>query len=123
MDSNTAVKILSALAAGVDPFSGAEFPRDSTLQHPDVVRALYIAVMALQGHAPDAGRKAAARNPDQPGNAGAAWTEAEDLRLCEAFDAGKTEKELAALHERTLGAIRARLIRLGKLDASANLRD
>jgi len=43
----------------------------------------------------------------------------EEQRLVAAFDAGKTIDALAQAHNRTRVAIEARLVRLGKLDASA----
>ncbi|MCC4594496.1 hypothetical protein NRY95_02210 [Xanthomonas campestris pv. phormiicola] len=119
MDTDSALKIITALAAGVDPFTGEVFPSDSALQHPDAVRALYTASLALQGSKDKRAKKSTARNTDRPGNVGAPWSEAEDRQLVEQFEAGKTARELAESHERTVGAIRSRLIRLGKLPAEA----
>jgi hypothetical protein len=45
------------------------------------------------------------------------WTPEE--RLAAVFDAGKTSAELAKLHKRSRAAIEARLLMLGKIDASA----
>ena len=46
MDDSKALGIVSALASGVNPFSGEVFPADSPYQSPDVVRALYAASRA-----------------------------------------------------------------------------
>ena len=48
MDQDKALSILQALSAGTDPITGAPFPASSTYQHPDVVRALFQAVRALE---------------------------------------------------------------------------
>ena len=47
---------------------------------------------------------------------GKPWTPEEDQALVAAFDSGSTPKQLAAAHERTNGAVRSRLMKLGKLD-------
>lgn len=49
-------------------------------------------------------------------NAGQAWTEEEDERLAEEFEAGMKISEIARGHGRTYGAIRARLKRRGMID-------
>lgn len=118
MDIKQAHRIIESLAGGVDPISGEIFPRDCALHDPDVIRALFLAARALE----QPGRPVAAkkpRDPSLPANAGKYWDEAEDHKLTASFDAGSTEKELAIMHERTLGAIRSRLIKLGKLEPSA----
>jgi hypothetical protein len=47
------------------------------------------------------------------------WTPEEEERLAAGFDAGRTSAELAKLHNRSRAAIEARLLKLGKIDASA----
>lgn len=49
-------------------------------------------------------------------NAGQAWSEKEDQRLAEEFEAGMKILEIARGHGRTYGAIRARLKRQGMID-------
>jgi len=118
MDNSQARLIIEALADGIDPVTGEVFPRDSALQNPDVIRALFLASKALE----QAGTKTAAkkpRDPSLPTNAGRSWDIAEDHRLVASFEAGSTEKELAVTHERTITAIRSRLIKLGKLEPNA----
>jgi hypothetical protein len=44
---------------------------------------------------------------------GLSWSAAEDDRLCAAFQAGDAIAAIASAHERKIGAITARLIRLG----------
>jgi len=113
MDAQNAMKIVTALADGVDPFTGEVFPKDSVYQHPQIVRALFSAAQALEYQ--ERRRK---RQRSLPKNAGAPWKVSEDERLSNGFDGGKSIKELAQLHERTDGAIRDRLIKLGKLELS-----
>lgn len=112
MDGSDALTIIRALADGVDPFTGEVFPEDSVYQHPQVVRALFAAVQALEYQ-----EKRRERERNLPRNAGTPWTAEEDERLSQAFDSGKSIKELAQFHERTHGAIQARLVKLGKLEA------
>ena len=50
-----------------------------------------------------------------PANAGKPWEHTEDDQLKAEFDNGLPIKELAQKHQRTLLAIEARLIKLGKL--------
>ena len=48
MEASQAVRILRALADGIDPYTGEVFPQESPYQHPDTVRALWSAVRALE---------------------------------------------------------------------------
>ena len=118
MERELTLRILNALANGVHPATGEQFAADSPYQHPDTVRALYAAVRALDGAATHA--DAVDRRPAPPqSGAGSRWSEEEEQRLVTAFDAGRTIDSLAQAHDRTRAAIEARLVRLGKLDASA----
>lgn len=49
MDTRETLRILQLLADGVDPHSGEVFEDTSPYQHPQVVRALFHAVRALEG--------------------------------------------------------------------------
>jgi hypothetical protein len=109
MEIPQALRILRALADGVDPHTGEVFAESSLIQHPDTVRALFRAISELER------RHAKTENRQSPQNAGKAWDGPEDTLLCQAFDAGKTVKELSVEHERTEGAIRSRLIKHGKI--------
>lgn len=107
-----AKQVIEVLAKGIDPETGEVLPQDSPINSPHVIRALFMAAKALE-QAP--GSKPARAKPESPGNAGKSWAPAEDQQLVEAFDQGKQVAELATLHQRTKGAIKARLIRLGRL--------
>jgi hypothetical protein len=52
-----------------------------------------------------------------PVNAGRPWREDEDRALLARFDAGYSLADMVAEHRRTTGAIRARLVRYGRLNA------
>jgi hypothetical protein len=56
-----------------------------------------------------------------PARQGKAWSNDEDRRVYDAFIGGTTGDAIAAAHERSLGAIRSRLQRLGLLDPDGNI--
>jgi hypothetical protein len=120
MEQIRALEVIQSLAAGTDPVTGEILGAGSSLQNPEVVRALFVAAAALQSATRPATPKAAkAKDPTQPPAAGKAWSPDEDAQLAAEFDAGTPEPELAAKHQRTAGAIRYRLVKLGRLDPSA----
>lgn len=122
MDREQTLRILNALANGVHPATGEKFAGDGPYQHPDTVRALFAAMRAVEGGAAAAAAPAPGgeRRPAMPQTgAGSRWSPEEDQRLAGAFDAGRTLDEIARAHNRSRAAIEARLVRLGKLDASA----
>lgn len=112
MDAKRALEVLRILADGVDPYTGEMFPVSSPYQHPDTVRALCAAVQSLEQTAKRATR--ASRAP----NVGKRWTEAEDRQLCDSFVRGVGIAKLAQELGRTRGGIEARLVKLGKKEAS-----
>jgi len=122
MEREQTLRILNALANGVHPATGEQFAADGPYQHPDTVRALFQAMRAVEG----GGAAVAAQTPaserksalPQSGS-GSRWSAEEEQRLAAAFDTGKTVDELARAHGRSRAAIEARLVRLGKMDASA----
>ncbi|MEE8157556.1 MAG: hypothetical protein V3T51_05320 [Gammaproteobacteria bacterium] len=111
MDDEKTLDILKALADGVNPYTGEEFPRDSLYQDPRTVRALLRATQVLEFP----GARRAARS-DLPANTGKKWSTEEEQQLAAAFDTGKSIKALAELHKRTYGSIEARLAKLGKIE-------
>jgi hypothetical protein len=125
MEREQTLRILNALANGVHPATGEQFAADGPYQHPDTVRALFQAMRAVEGSsvtaavAPPA-TPAPARKPALPQTgSGSRWSAEEEQRLASAFDAGRTVDELARAHGRSRAGIEARLVRLGKMDASA----
>ena len=122
MDREQTLRILNALANGVHPATGEKFAADGPYQHPDTVRALFAAMRAVEGNAAAAAATPAPTNerPAMPQTgAGSRWSPEEDQRLASAFDSGRTMDEIARSHNRSRAAIEARLVRLGKMDASA----
>lgn len=124
MEKEQALRVLNALANGVHPATGEKFAADSPYQHPETVRALFEAMRAVESGgvaaAPAPAAPAAARRPALPqSGSGSRWSPDEEQRLAAAFDAGRTVDELARAHGRSRAGIEARLVRLGKLDASA----
>ena len=126
MEKAAALKILQQLADGTDPHTGNTFGADSPYQHPDTVRALFVALRALDTPVavvqPTTKPRTAATGDNAPSNAGKAWSDDEDKALVAAFDAGKKILELATAHRRSRFAIEARLAKFGKIDPPANLR-
>ncbi|HXI38189.1 MAG TPA: hypothetical protein VNH80_14870 [Burkholderiales bacterium] len=112
MDSAQALAVVRSLANGVDPESGEVFPAESAYQRPQIVRALYEAASALERI-----DRFDRRRSQMPPKTGEPWTEDEDRKLLAAFDAGRALQELAAAHERTMGAVRARLLKYGRISA------
>jgi hypothetical protein len=122
MERQQTLRILNALANGVHPATGEKFAADGPYQHPDTVRALFEAMRAVEGGGsaaptPAPERKAAPAMPQS--GPGSRWSAEEEQRLATAFDAGRTVDELARAHGRSRASIEARLVRLGKMDASA----
>jgi hypothetical protein len=112
MEQAQALAVVRSLANGVDPESGEVFPPESAYQRPLVVRALYEAAAALERMERSERRKA-----QLPAKTGEPWSEDEDRKLLASFDAGRALAELAATHERTVGSIRARLLKYGRINA------
>jgi hypothetical protein len=110
MEISQALKVIRLLSEGVDPDTGEVLEDESTFNRPQVIRALALAVNAMERV-----HKIESRKGTLPDNAGKAWTTEEDNQLIEAFEQGASISELAIRHSRTRGAISARLIRLGKL--------
>ena len=124
MEKAAALKILQQLADGTDPHTGKAFGADSPYQHPDTVRALFVALRALDAPAaaPAAGKQRAAAAESAPSNSGKPWSDDEDKALAAAIDAGKQILELATAHQRSRFAIEVRLAKLGKIEQPANMR-
>jgi uncharacterized protein (UPF0254 family) len=111
MELSEAINIVRLLSEGIDPETGEVLEKENAFNNPQVVRALFVAVSALERV-----KKIESRKSGLPRNSGKAWTDEEDKNLINAFDEGKNINELADIHIRTKGAISARLIRLGKIN-------
>lgn len=104
MDIARAKELLSALADGIDPFTGEVLPQNHICNQPEIIRAFHKVLNAI----PLKKRKL-------PRNAGKSQTEIEEEKLLDEFDAGMTLFEIAKEHGRTRGAIESRLADLGRL--------
>ena len=109
MQTEQAQQIVKALAQGIDPHTGETYAGDSPYQHPQTVRALYLALEAMQQPVQ---RKA----KSLPDNAGKPWSPEDDQTLGAGFDAGKDPKRLAVEHKRTEWAVKTRLAKMGKIE-------
>jgi len=103
MDKNKVIDILSALAEGIDPFTGEMFPDNSPYNNADTVRALFLAIEAIKGNKLKKSKTEGLENSGKP------WNEQEDEDLKNAFLDGEDIKSLAVKHKRTKGAIQSRL--------------
>ncbi len=112
MDAGQALAVVRSLANGVDPESGEVFSAESPYQRPQVVRALYEAAGALERI-----ERFERRRSQMPAKTGEPWSEDEDRKLLGAFDSGRALQELAAAHQRSMGAVRARLLKYGRINA------
>jgi hypothetical protein len=112
MQQSRARQILQSLIQGVDPVTGEELPRETVLQHADVLRALLAGLSALELTAARAQRRS-----QLPDNVGQAWTTEEESKLVGEFKSGEAPQVIARKHGRTLRAIEARLEKLGLITA------
>ena len=101
MEKEKSLEIIHALANGIDPHTGEEYSADSPYQHPQTIRALFTAMQAMER---------AKKEKRFQGNAGKAWENEEDQRLIAGWHSGKTIKELAEEHLRSVLDISARLV-------------
>lgn len=123
MDRSSVIHHLRAWADGVDPATGEALPAEHPAQRADTIRTLYAAILLLESDAAGSGgATGTAPQAVHPHNAGRPWTAEDDLALAKGFDAGTTVASLAAAMGRTRGAITARLVRLGKIEAPESLR-
>jgi len=106
LETEEATRILQQLADGVNPYTGERFPADSPYQQADTVRALHLALEGLTKLRRATERKT---GPGRP------WSEDEEKELLRQFDDKVDVEQIAKEHERTTGAIWARLEKLGRI--------
>lgn len=105
MDIARAKELLSALADGIDPFTGELFPQNHVCNQPEMIRAFHEILNAIP----------AEKKKNLPQNAGKPWTDIEEDKLLDEFDMGMTTSAIAKAHGRSRGAIESRLAALGKI--------
>lgn len=105
------------LANGVDHHTGEIMQIEGPLQNPNTVRALLLAIKGLQLL-----ERKEERSNRLPLSAGKPWTISDDEELVKEFDSDRTIKELSEEYDRTVGAIRSRLVKvkLGKIESEEN---
>ena len=114
MDIEKTLAIVQALAEGRDPVSGRPLESTDTCQQPDVIRALNRARDLVER---EARRERALQRSriSLPSNTGKSWSDEEDRTLVQRFRTGASIADMATLHARTPGSIRARLEKLGQV--------
>ena len=119
MIDESTLAIVRALASGTDPSTGEVLASDHVCQQPATIRALVAALAELECRSALAQTRS---NASAGAKAGARWDPAEDEALAQAFDRGDPVGKLAQDFQRSRGAINARLVRLGKIEAPPGLR-
>ena len=107
MEIQEALTVMRALAGGVDPETSQPLEADSILLRPQVVKALNRALSTLA--------QQEARERNKPSNAGRYWSHEEDTKVCEEVRQGIDLHEIAKSHNRSVGSIVTRLVKLGKI--------
>ena len=124
MDIERVKDILAQLARGVDPVTGEVFAQDSPYNHPEIIRALFIALEELPRiKKPKLTLQEKQQNnlaEGRPLNAGLPWTKESQDELADCFRQGQSLVDLATLFQRTTGAIRSQLEHQGLISFEAD---
>jgi len=107
---------MRALADGANPGTGEALMADAVYQNAPVVRAFHRAVGALEYLQE---RERSRKTP--PANTGKSWSRAEDQQVCEELRRGVDFYQIAKTHNRSIGSIVARLVKLGKMGPNTRL--
>lgn len=84
--------------------------------------ALATAVIKVVSHGKNLHRRNIANAPSASPNAGQPWTAGEDAHLKQRWNAGESARSLSVHFGRSVGAIAARLVKLGLIDDRAEAR-
>ncbi len=121
-DLYDAIEILKQQADRIDPYTGKILENNSLYDNIEFSGALFLIIEFVKDILPKKPRlrrlrKARLRRERKLHSymAGQSWSEDESQLLVEQFDKGIEIEELAKIHQRTRGAIRARLKKLGKI--------
>ncbi len=107
-----AARTLAFLAKGLDPKTQTRLTVDAVLREPGIVRALFSGAEALRVGS----RNSSRRRGVSKTRAGQLWSSQEDLSLERAFKYSTDINHLARSHQRSRGAIYARLAHLSLID-------
>jgi DNA-binding NarL/FixJ family response regulator len=115
MEIQEAIRVIRALADGVNPETRELLKDDSICRNPQAVMALNRALAALVTQQE--------RELKKPASAGQYWSRAEDKQVCEELRKGMDFEEIAKTHNRSVPSIIVRLVKLGKIapDKSGSL--
>ena len=124
MDTHKHIEVLEALANGIDPITGEILPNQSPYNHPEIIRSIFQVVDHLKNPLRKAKKpkktleEKRAENLEKglPRNAGISWNDQERQELKNSFASQCSIGEIALKHERTTGAIRSELKKLGLLE-------
>ena len=106
MDITKAKEIVSALAEGIDPFTGEVLPENHICNNVDVVRAFYTLIQNGEVKS----------KPKTFENSGKRWSKEDDELLVQLFEQGLKTSELQKHFMRSYGSIQSRLAKLGLID-------
>ena len=107
MELQEAIATIRALADGLNPTNREALDANDACRQPQAVKALNRALAALVAQQE--------REKRAPANANKPWARAEDEQVCEELRQGKDFIQIAKAHNRTVPAIVARLVKLGKI--------
>lgn len=118
---DTHLKIIEALANGINPTTGEVLPSESPYHSPDVIRALFAIIhhinnpLKKQRKVKKTIEEKQSENieSDLPKNAGLPWTDEQRVELEKQFKAEESIANLAEVHGRTRGAITSELKKQG----------
>lgn len=123
MELEKSIEMLDALAQGIDPVTGEVLPNTSPYNNVEITRALFIVTGYIKDLPKSKKPKKSVAEKQQenisnglPKNAGLSWTDEEREQIKRAFQQGSSSTEIAESHERTDGAIRSELKKLGLIE-------
>ena len=103
-------RIIESVARGIHPEAGDLLLPEGDFPLADVRVALLQAARVLA-----TAERREIEGESGPTNAWKAWSEEEDQSLLENFDNGANLEQIVQIHQRTKGAIAARLVRRGRI--------
>ncbi|MCL1048858.1 hypothetical protein L2755_04340 [Shewanella abyssi] len=120
----TNLKIIEALANGINPLTGEALPEESPYNSPEIIRALFSTLEFIKYPAKKQPKvkktleQKQAENLENglPKNAGLPWTEEQKNNIAEQFKIGKLVSVLAVEFERTNGSINSELKKQGLIE-------
>jgi hypothetical protein len=110
MEIEEVLTVVKNLAEGHDPQPHQPFPSDVPWNDQNIATPLRAAAGIIENARDREQRKGA-----QPANSGKYWSQAEEERVCDELKKGMNFHEIGALHNRSVGSIVARLVKLGKI--------